>query len=200
MPLPRRPAYWPDNGYMPFHCSELFGAWKGHSVMLSVYQNRPVARLINIRHHALLSLFPTISVASSNSHYTSGYLWSFLGLDYGRCLHSTYLRKEVRTVGPMSSSPALPLRSHPHSNCLSLSLIIPPPRPLRRYSTSRLVHQYPGYAAHSRLSSVDADESAIETAVSGSPLPTLHPQPACTPPVHGIPYMSRNTPPRMDHT
>lgn len=64
MPLPRRPAYWPDNGYMPFHCSELFGAWKGHSVMLSVYQNRPVARLINIRHHALLSLFPTISVAS----------------------------------------------------------------------------------------------------------------------------------------
>lgn len=112
-----------------------------------------------------------------------------LFLDYGRCLHSTYLRKEVRTVGSMSNSPAMHLLSRPHLNHLSPG--IPLPRLPRKSSGRLLAHPYPGYAVPSWPSSVDADGSATEIAASGSRLPTLLRRRVCTLPAHGTPFMLR---------
>ena len=108
-------------------------------------------------------------------------------MEYGRCLHSTYLRKEVRMAGPPSSPPLPPL---------NLRILLQ--RQLRMSSRGLSAHPSLGYDVRSRHWSVDADavSSATEIAESGFHSPILNPRrQVCAHPAHGL--LSRNESPKL---
>lgn len=105
-------------------------------------------------------------------------------LEYGRCLHSTYLRKEVRMAGPPSNPP------HPR-----LSLRTHPRKPLRMSSRGLSVHLCLVCDVHSKHWSVGAGAASSATEIVGSecPSPTQHPRRACAHQVL-VPLSRKETP------
>lgn len=122
--------------------------------------------------HALLSLVLLVNIGSiSRDRFTRRGPF----LEYGRCLHSTYLRKEVRMAGPPSNPPHPPpsLRTH---------LREPP----RMSSRDLSAHPFLACDVRSRHWSAGADVASSATEIAGSefPSPTQLPRPACAHLVH----------------
>lgn len=135
--------------------------------------------------HALHSLVLHVNIGSiSRDRFTRQGPF----LEYGRCLHSTYLRKEVRMAGPPSNPPHPPpsLRTHL-------------PKPPRKSSRDLSVHLFLGCDVHSRHWSVGADVASSATEIAGSefPSPTRHPRPACAHLVRAL--LSRRGSQRLIH-
>lgn len=154
------------------------------SLSLSLYQasSRPISLLF----------YPHDTGSICPNRFTPPGSLSFF-LEYGRCLHSTYLRWEVRAVGPKPDTPPKRLPLH-HS---LLSTCNPPTPPLKLPETSLenpSVHLYLDYVEHNKRLSAKGAASGTETTRSESLFRGRLHLPDCARPEPGIPYMRHLAP------